>query len=218
MSVDLSNKKVIQIGYTVPGKNNLRIIGGRWRSRRIQFIDSPKIRPTPDRVRETLFNWLAAYIKNASCLDLFAGSGALGFEAMSRGAEEVVLVEDDARIAAMLNEQKQQFNAQVFEVKCQSALTYIQTVKRQFDIIFLDPPFDSNLLSKVIPVIIKHRLLSDNGLLYVESASQQKDGNSRNAAASVSPEAWSELLLENLSCVREKVSGEVHYALYKWTI
>ncbi len=72
--------------------NSLRIIGGTWRSRRVQFIDSPKIRPTPDRVRETVFNWLASNIHGATCLDLFAGSGALGFEAMSRGADQVVLV------------------------------------------------------------------------------------------------------------------------------
>lgn len=201
----------------MPSKNNLRIIGGIWRSRRIQFIDSPKIRPTPDRVRETLFNWLTSYVKGACCLDLFAGSGALGFEAMSRGANEVVMVEEDARIAAMLDQQKQKFNADTCEVRCQSAVTYLQNVNRQFDIVFLDPPFDSNLLDKVMPIIIEQELLSDNAVLYIESASQQQDNNRINTTTSALAEAkiWPALLQEKLSCVREKVAGEVHYALYK---
>ncbi len=183
--------------------NSLRIIGGGWRSRRIQFIDSPKIRPTPDRVRETLFNWLATNISGASCLDLFAGSGALGFEAMSRGADKVVLVEEDARIAAMLKEQKDQFNAQMIEIRNQDALHYLQNENQQYDVIFLDPPFDSDLLEKVIPMILKQQFLNTNGLIYVESAVQQKDIKNL------------ELLLETLSCIHEKVSGEVRYALYK---
>ncbi|MEJ2116282.1 MAG: 16S rRNA (guanine(966)-N(2))-methyltransferase RsmD, partial [Gammaproteobacteria bacterium] len=125
--------------------NSLRIIGGAWRSRRIQFIDSPKIRPTPDRVRETLFNWLAPSINGTRCLDLFAGSGALGFEAMSRGADQVVLVEADPRTAAMLAKQKALFNEEGIEVRNQNALPYLQELSQQFDLIFLDPPFDANL-------------------------------------------------------------------------
>ena len=183
--------------------NSLRIIGGTWRSRRVQFIDSPKIRPTPDRVRETLFNWLASNISGATCLDLFAGSGALGFEAISRGAGRAVLVEEDARIAATLNEQKDQLNAQTIEINNQNALTYLQNENQQYDVIFLDPPFDSDLLEKVIPIILKRNLLSANGLLYIESASQQKTINSL------------EKLLETLNCIREKISGEVRYALYE---
>lgn len=199
----------------MPSKNNLRIIGGRWRSRRIQFVDSPKIRPTPDRVRETLFNWLINDIDEAACLDLFAGSGALGFEAISRGASEAVLVEEDGRIASMLSEQKEQFNAETIEIKNQSALTYLQHVNRQFDIVFLDPPFDSDLLDKVIPLIIKQQLISDNGMLYVESPAVLKGDNSQNTRSGILAKRWPELLLKTLSCVREKVTGEVHYALYK---
>ena len=183
--------------------NSLRIIGGTWRSRRLQFIDSPKIRPTPDRVRETLFNWLANDIKGSVCLDLFAGSGALGFEAMSRGADRVTLVEEDARIAAMLSEQKELFDAQEIEIKNQNALTYLPNANQQYDLIFLDPPFYSDLLEKVIPIILKQKLLNANGLIYVESAAQQKMIQSL------------EILLESLYCIREKVSGEVRYALYK---
>lgn len=190
------------MGPSLAKSNSLRIIGGTWRSRRVQFIDSPKIRPTPDRVRETLFNWLASKINGATCLDLFAGSGALGFEAISRGADRVVLVEEDARIAAMLNEQKNQFKAQTIEIRNQNALTYLQNENQQYDVIFLDPPFDSDLLEKVIPMILKQKLLNAHGLLYVESAVQQKHIKSL------------EILLETLSCVHEKVSGEVRYALY----
>ncbi len=190
------------MGPSLAKSNSLRIIGGTWRSRRVQFIDSPKIRPTPDRVRETLFNWLASKINGVTCLDLFAGSGALGFEAISRGADRVVLVEEDARIAAMLNEQKNQFKAQTIEIRNQNALTYLQNENQQYDVIFLDPPFDSDLLEKVIPMILKQKLLNAHGLLYVESAVQQKHIKSL------------EILLETLSCVHEKVSGEVRYALY----
>lgn len=193
----------IKIGKRVVNSNSLRIIGGTWRSRRLQFIDSPKIRPTPDRVRETLFNWLANDIKGAICLDLFAGSGALGFEAISRGADQVMLVDEDARIAAMLSEQKELFNAQEIDIKNQNALTYLQNANQQYDLIFLDPPFASGLLEKVIPVILKEKLLNANGLIYVESAVQQK--STQNLA----------ILLETLYCIREKVSGEVRYALYK---
>ncbi len=196
------NLAQIKIGKRV-ANNSLRIIGGTWRSRRLQFIDSPKIRPTPDRVRETLFNWLANDIKDSVCLDLFAGSGALGFEAMSRGADRVMLVEEDARIAAMLSEQKELFDAQEIEIKNQNALTYLPNANQQYDLIFLDPPFYSDLLEKVIPIILKQKLLNANGLIYVESAAQQKTIQSL------------EILLETLYCIREKVSGEVSYALYK---
>lgn len=199
----------------MPSKNNLRIIGGMWRSRRIQFIDSPKIRPTPDRVRETLFNWLINDISGAVCLDLFAGSGALGFEAISRGAEQAVLVEEDVQIAATLNEQKQQFKAHTIEIKNQSALDYLQNVSRQFDVIFLDPPFDSDLLDKAVPLIIDQQLLSENGRLYIETSAMQNGDKSQNTKTVIPAERWSELVLKTLSCVREKVSGEVRYALYK---
>ena len=178
--------------------NTLRIIGGVWRSRRIHFINSKKIRPTPDRVRETLFNWLANYLEDAFCLDLFAGSGALAFEAVSRGARHAILVEEDAKIVAQLKQQKENFHTTAIEIKHQNALKYIQADTKQYDIIFLDPPFNSDLLEKTVMLLIEQQLLSSKGLMYVESA----------ANMSV-PEP-----LKTLNCVREKISGEVHYALY----
>ena len=185
--------------------NNLRIIGGAWRSRRIQFIDSPKIRPTPDRVRETLFNWLTAYIHDARCLDLFAGSGALGFESASRGAKQVVMVEEGARIAATIKQQVTLLQAPdsedrscAIEVKHQNALTYLLNVSQQFDVIFLDPPFDSELLQKIVPMILEQKLVAPQGVLYVESAAKQELPSS----------------LKELTCLREKTNGDVFYALY----
>lgn len=183
----------------VASNNSLRIIGGIWRSRRVQFIDSPKIRPTPDRVREAVFNWLAAYIDGANCLDLFAGSGALGFEAKSRGADQVVLVEKDPRIVATLNQQKEILNAENLEIRNQHALSYLRDVKQQFDIIFLDPPFASELLEQVLPVILEQQLLNAKGIIYVESASQLDLPDE----------------LKTLNCMREKVTGEVRHALYE---
>ncbi len=192
----LADQKLNQI--LVANKNSLRIIGGKWRSRRIQFINSEKIRPTPDRVRETVFNWLTGYINGANCLDLFAGSGALAFEAISRGAQHAVLVEDDVKIVTQLKQQKELLQADTVEIKQQNALSYVRELNQQYDVIFLDPPFNTDFLDKVIPVILKKQLISPSGLLYVESSSSKpacKDLNS-------------------LNCVREKVTGEVRYALY----
>jgi 16S rRNA (guanine966-N2)-methyltransferase len=211
MGLKIALKKLRKQGTSPSSKlansNSLRIIGGAWRSRRIQFIDSPKIRPTPDRVRETLFNWLTATINGASCLDLFAGSGALGFESASRGARQVVMVEEDARIAATLKQQKDLLQtptadgaiAQNIEVKNQNALAYLPNVKQQFDVIFLDPPFDSMLLEKIVPMILEQNILSQQGVLYVESAAKQELPPS----------------LKELNCIREKTNGEVCYALFE---
>ena len=192
-------------------KNDLRIIGGMWRSRRLQFIASPKIRPTPNRVRETVFNWLSNDLSGAVCLDLFAGSGALGFEAVSRGAKHSVLIEEDIHIAAMLAKQKEKFEATNIEVQNMCALTYLREVNRQFDIIFLDPPFDSDLLEKVMPMIIKQQLLSDDGLLYIESSSRLKGDKVDHHSVG----AQSDGIFKTFKCVREKRAGEVHYALYR---
>lgn len=180
-----------------PKKNSLRIVGGTWRSRRIQFADSPDIRPTPDRVRETLFNWLAGAIEGARCLDLFAGSGALGFEAASRGASQVIQVDRDASVAAMLELQKQALKARQVEVVCQDALDYVHQASEPFDIVFLDPPFATDLGRQVLPVLLTRRLLSPPGRVYVES---------RSGRVPESP--------DSLHCIREKTAGQVRYRLY----
>ena len=181
----------------VPKKNSLRIIGGAWRSRRIQFADAPDIRPTPDRVRETLFNWLADKIEGARCLDLFAGSGALGFEAASRGAAHVTQVDHDALVVDMLEVQKRTLEARQVDIVHQDALVFAHRAKEPFDIVFLDPPFGTDLYQRVPPVLITRRLVCPAGRVYVESPIER--------------------VLEfpdSLQCIREKTAGLVRYQLY----
>ncbi len=148
----------------------VRLIGGRWRGRRLPVAPVPGLRPTPDRLRETLFNWLAPDLPGARCLDLFAGSGALAFEAVSRGAAEAVLVERSARVARRLAEEIARFDPAALRLWTGAALDYLtQPPARPFDIVFLDPPFGSPLLAAAL-----RRLTATPGwlhpasLLYVE--------------------------------------------------
>jgi 16S rRNA (guanine(966)-N(2))-methyltransferase RsmD len=147
--------------------NTVRIIGGRWRGRLLSFPDSAGLRPTPDRTRETLFNWLGQRLDGLRCIDLFAGSGALGFEAASRGAAEVVMVERDARVAASLRECAHVLGAEsVVRVTQMDALAYIESAG-EFDVIFIDPPFDSGLLPRVLALAATR--LTPEGRIYAES-------------------------------------------------
>ena len=119
----------------------VRIIAGRWRRRLLPVTDTDRLRPTPDRVRETLFNWLGAEVAGACCLDLFAGTGGLGFEAASRGAKAVVMVERDRAVAAVLEDTARTLGADNVEVVCADALVWRPPARRRFDIVFLDPPY-----------------------------------------------------------------------------
>ncbi len=125
--------------------NKVRVIGGQWRSRLLTFSDTPGLRPTPVRIRETLFNWLQHDIIGSRCLDLFAGSGALGIEALSRGARNVIQVEQDAGACQSLRANKVQLSAQKLEVIEMDVEQYLQTERAVFDLVFLDP-----LLGKVL--------------------------------------------------------------------
>ncbi len=125
--------------------NRVRIIGGEWRSRFIQFPDSGALRPTPDRVRETLFNWLDQDLTGLTCLDLYAGSGALGFEAASRGAREVVLVEQDRGVCGALEANRTALAATQTRVVRSDASAFLRTDHGVYDVVFLDPPFVSDL-------------------------------------------------------------------------
>lgn len=147
--------------------NHVRIIGGQWRRRQIRFPDLPDLRPTPDRVRETLFNWLGQDLGGRTCLDLFAGSGALSFEALSRHARQVVAVERDRKAAAALAENAKTLQATGFELHCSDALQFVGAERRQFDVIFLDPPFREDLLNGVWPAL--RRLLAADGRIYIEA-------------------------------------------------
>ncbi len=154
----------------VPGK--VRIIGGKWRGRSLKVLDVPGLRPTPDRVRETLFNWLAPHIVNTRCLDLFAGSGALGFEALSRGAKSITFVDKYPPVVANLKRIVQELDAtKQCEVIRASAVSFIQTQINPiaFDIVFIDPPFASPLVKQSIEALAHSELIKQDSLLYIES-------------------------------------------------
>lgn len=147
-------------------KNQVRIIAGQYRHRLLRFPDCDGLRPTSDRTRETLFNWLGS-LRGYYCLDLFAGSGALGFEAASRGADYVLMVERNARVAKYLNDNKQELEAKAVEIVVDDALLYLERESRRFDVVFLDPPFGTNMLPQLLDTI--PRCLTAVGRVYVES-------------------------------------------------
>jgi 16S rRNA (guanine966-N2)-methyltransferase len=181
--------------------NSLRIIGGKWRSRVVEFPDSEGLRPTPDRVRETVFNWLQMQIGGARCLDLFAGSGALGFEAASRGAEQVTLVESNHKVAATLTENLSVLKADNCQVITQSALDFVSSYRGDaVHLVFIDPPYQADLWSDTAALLTKKKVLADNALIYLEYASKQQ--------APLLPDSW--------HLLKDKVAGEVHYCLYQY--
>jgi 16S rRNA (guanine966-N2)-methyltransferase len=150
----------------------LRIIGGTWRGRKLRFPPSPEIRPTPDRVRETLFNWLGSRLPGARCLDLFAGSGALGLESLSRGAAQVTFVERDGAAARELRARLTEWGASGAEVEHNDALRFLGGAGRPFDIVFLDPPFDSDFAQLAAERLETGGWLAPGALIYVECAAR----------------------------------------------
>jgi 16S rRNA (guanine966-N2)-methyltransferase len=176
----------------------LRIIGGSWRGRKLRFPANAALRPTPDRVRETLFNWVGARAQGARCLDLFAGSGALGLEALSRGAAHATFVERDGAAARELGARLSEWGAADARVEHTDALAFLAGKASAFDLVFLDPPFDSDLLPRSAVLLENGGWLKAGGLVYVECASR--------AGLPPLPPAW-ELL-------RAKQAGEVGYHLF----
>ncbi len=149
--------------------SDIRIIGGQWKRQRLPVIDAPGLRPTADRVRETLFNWLGQELHGLRCLDMFAGAGALGFEAASRGAAYVLALEKNPKVAQQLRRNRERLMATQIEIIATDAIKYADRLPdHHFDVIFLDPPFTDNLLFPALQVA--SRLLSANGFIYVESA------------------------------------------------
>jgi 16S rRNA (guanine966-N2)-methyltransferase len=151
------------------GSRVLRIIGGTWRGRRLRFPPQAEIRPTPDRVRETLFNWLGPRVPGSRCLDLFAGSGALGLEALSRGAAQVTFVEKDSVAVQELRARLTEWGAVGALVERSDVLRFLGTPAQPFDIAFLDPPFASGLLPPICRLLEDGHWLSANALIYVET-------------------------------------------------
>jgi len=162
------------------------------RSRVISFPDVPGLRPTPDRVRETLFNWLGQTLYGRTCLDLFAGSGALGFEAASRGAERVVMVEKNSVAARALQDNIKKLGCANIFVRAQDGLEFASRDVQRYDVIFLDPPFQSGYLPRLLEMLPQR--LNENGVLYVESG----------AAVDVPP-PW--------QTIKSGKAGQVHYRL-----
>lgn len=177
----------------------LRIIAGQWRGRRLRFPDRPGIRPTPDRVRETLFNWLGPRIAGARCLDLFAGSGALGLEALSRGAARAVFVEHDPQAVGALRELLGQWGATGAAVVQADARQYLAGEPERFDVVFLDPPFASGLLADAARLLEARGWLAPGARIYVESAAREK--------LPALPQPW--------ALARAKRAGEVGYHLFE---
>lgn len=177
-------------------KQEIRIIGGLYRGKKLHVPEVEGLRPTPDRVRETLFNWLMNDIRNARCLDAFAGSGALGLEAFSRGASQVVFVEQSPQAQANLHQLITSFNSPILKLVTTDARHYLQNSKEQFDIIFLDPPFTQNYLPQCVADLEQSDILIQGGLIYLESPS----------AIALDEKHWRQIKL--------KRAGQVIYGLF----
>ncbi len=181
-----------------------RIIGGRWRGRKIKFDDADGLRPTTDRIRETVFNWLQPYIQQSYCLDLFAGSGVLGFEAFSRGASEVMLIEKNIKTVKSIKHNISVLDAEGMSIQQQDALLWLSSsglderLKHHYNLVFLDPPFHTDLLANSSALLESSGCLSDDAIIYVEHA----------VDADVElPKPW--------FCLKEKRAGQVSYKLFE---
>jgi 16S rRNA (guanine966-N2)-methyltransferase len=179
-----------------PGR--LRIVAGKWRSRLLDIADLPGLRPTSERIRETLFNWLAPSIEGARCLDLFAGTGALGFEALSRGATSVVFVDSSRRATRAIEKSTKVLNATEAVIHCVDATDYVcDSARASFDIIFLDPPFADDRLETLCRLIEERGILAPGGRVYLEQDRAQPEPQL--------PGTW--------RILKNKTAGNVRYML-----
>lgn len=180
----------------------MRIIAGQWRGRKLPVLMAQGLRPTGDRVKETLFNWLMADIIDSQCLDCFAGSGSLGFEALSRQAKSVVFIEQDKQVAKQLQQNLQQLKCspEQAQVIHSDSLAWLKQSPKQphFDLVFIDPPFHFGLAQQTIELLERYQWLKPNALIYVETEKQQP---------LTPPPSW--------QLLKEKVTGMVCYRLYR---
>jgi 16S rRNA (guanine966-N2)-methyltransferase len=182
-------------------KSQIRIIGGSWRGRKLAVIDAPGLRPTPDRIRETLFNWLARDCRGAIVLDCFAGSGALGIEALSRGAQKLVALEQQPQAVAGLRAQVSRLGGADIDIVAGDALQSIGRLQQRFDIVFIDPPYaEPQLRKQVFEKLEAEDRLSPGALIYFEWPD---------------PETF-ELPSDALQWLKQKSAGRVNYALAEW--
>lgn len=176
---------------------SLRIIGGTWRSRKIPFAVDAGVRPTPDRVRETLFNWLQPVIQGARCLDLYSGSGALSFEALSRGASTVVMVDEDLRVIQQLQKNADLLQADNVQIMWTDAFEYLLGKAQPFDVVFLDPPFRDDVLAECCQRIERYGWLAPKAWIYIETDERRTMTD----------------LPDNWEIIHRKTAGQVAYYL-----
>lgn len=179
--------------------NQIRIIGGTLRARKITFPDRPGLRPTPDRVRETLFNWLAPMITTAHCLDLFSGSGALGFEALSRGARHVTFIDREALVVSTIKQQLDLFALTHASVYQANIPQQIPSPTEPYNLIFMDPPFEQNLIAITSDWLEQQNWLANELWIYVEAEAE--------LSPLPVPSSW--------QLIRHKTAGKVAYYLFK---
>jgi 16S rRNA (guanine966-N2)-methyltransferase len=183
-----------------PGQ--IRIIAGKWRSRRLKVPDIKDLRPTPDRVRETLFNWLSPFIVDAHCLDLFAGSGVLGFEALSRGAKHVVMVDQSHDVITLLQDELKAFHAENGIAYSANVPTQLRPTDHPFDIVFIDPPYQANLLLPTCTYLEENHFLADTAYIYLEAKQVIEDND----------------LPSNWRLIKSQRAGQVFYHLAKRSV
>ncbi|QDP02671.1 16S rRNA (guanine(966)-N(2))-methyltransferase RsmD [Thalassotalea sp. PS06] len=179
------------------GAGQVRIIAGKYRGRKLPVLNAEGLRPTTDRVKETVFNWLMPYVAQSVCLDSCAGSGSLGFEALSRGAEHVTFVELEGGAAKNIGDNIARLNDSHSEVRNQNMLTL--TSDKRFDLVFIDPPFNKGLASQIADYLEQQQLLADDAIIYVETE--------QNFDAAHLPENW--------QLLKEKTAGQVVSRLYQ---
>jgi 16S rRNA (guanine966-N2)-methyltransferase len=179
-------------------KGSIRIIAGLHRGRKLPVLVAEGLRPTTDRVKETVFNWLMPFIQDSICLDCFAGSGGLGFEALSRGASHVNFIELNKFAVQQLKENQQLLKANNISVIQSDALSFIQNNTQKFDVVFLDPPFRQNFIEQTA-ILLNEKSLADNALIYIEMESEQNN----------------QKLPLNWKLLKEKIAGQVIYRLYQ---
>lgn len=178
---------------------SIRLISGQWRGRKLPVHDVEGLRPTTDRVKETLFNWLATEVRDSRCLDVFAGSGSLGFEALSRYASYVMMIEQEPKAARQLQANLQTLQCTQAQVVCSDALQVLQAgCSEPFKLVFLDPPFRKELLTAVIPLLEQQGWLADRALIYLEREN----------------EGTAPLIPANWQLLKDKQAGQVCYQLY----
>lgn len=193
-------KKPIKNKNLAQTKGEVRIIAGLWRGRKLPVLSAQGLRPTGDRVKETLFNWLMPYVVDSCCLDCFAGSGSLGFEALSRQAKQVTFIELDKNVAQQLKQNLQQLKCENGQVLNQNSLHFLSSPQKQplFDIVFIDPPFHFNLAQQCVDLLAQNNWLREGAIVYVETEKDQ--------ALKVN---------DNWHLLKEKITGQVQYRLYQ---